>query len=189
MSRSRGAMSLTTWSPIRSSPSVMSSSPAIIRSAVDFPHPEGPTRIMNSPSLISRFMSLTASKPSANRFEMFSRTISAIWSGLLSSGNGRGPTLRVPAPARRPGGRPASCPRGATTKRRDAPRGLRLLRRQRGGEVRAGVDPAGELLVGGDRLGADHDDVAHRPAGEVELTRMRLGQGLLGLLGRQPDDQ
>ena len=30
----------------------MSSSPAIIRSAVDFPQPDGPTRIMNSPSAI-----------------------------------------------------------------------------------------------------------------------------------------
>ena len=50
MSRSLGACSLTTSPPIFSSPSVMSSSPAIIRSAVDFPQPEGPTRIMNSPS-------------------------------------------------------------------------------------------------------------------------------------------
>src|SRR6478736_6013255 len=31
---------------MRNSPSVMSSSPAIIRSAVDFPQPDGPTRIM-----------------------------------------------------------------------------------------------------------------------------------------------
>jgi hypothetical protein len=51
-------------SPIFSSPSVMSSSPAIIRSAVDFPQPDGPTRIMNSPSLMSRSIALTASKPS-----------------------------------------------------------------------------------------------------------------------------
>ena len=57
----RAPISLTTSPPIRSSPSVMSSSPAIIRSAVDLPQPEGPTRITNSPSSISRFMSLTAS--------------------------------------------------------------------------------------------------------------------------------
>src|SRR5918999_4337514 len=56
----------------------MSSSPAIIRRAVDFPGPDGPTRIMNSPSLISRLMSLTASKPSGNRLETFSSCISAI---------------------------------------------------------------------------------------------------------------
>ena len=42
MSRSLGAFSLTTSPPIRSSPSVMSSSPAIIRSAVDLPQPDGP---------------------------------------------------------------------------------------------------------------------------------------------------
>jgi hypothetical protein len=64
MSRSFGALSLTTSPPMRSSPSVMSSSPAIIRSAVDFPQPDGPTRIMNSPSPIVRSMCLTASKPS-----------------------------------------------------------------------------------------------------------------------------
>src|SRR4051794_32454811 len=67
MSRSFGARSFTTWSPMYSSPSVMSSSPAIIRSAVDFPQPDGPTRITNSPSAISRSMCFTASKPSGYR--------------------------------------------------------------------------------------------------------------------------
>jgi hypothetical protein len=38
---------------------------ATIRNAVDFPEPEGPTRIMNSPSAIARFMSLTSSALSA----------------------------------------------------------------------------------------------------------------------------
>src|ERR671918_84428 len=78
MSRSFGARSLTTSPPIFRSPSEMSSSPAIIRSAVDFPQPDGPTRIMNSPSPISRFMSLTASKPSGYRFHTFWNVISAI---------------------------------------------------------------------------------------------------------------
>ena len=50
------------------SPSVMSSSPAIIRNAVDFPQPDGPTRIMNSPSPISRSIDFTASNPSGYRF-------------------------------------------------------------------------------------------------------------------------
>src|SRR3954468_3935038 len=84
MSRSFGAISLTTRSPIRSSPSVMSSRPAIIRSAVDLPQPEGPTRIMNSPSATSRLISLTASKPSAKRLLTRSRTISDIPSLSLS---------------------------------------------------------------------------------------------------------
>src|SRR5688572_18186875 len=78
MSRSRGAFVLTTSPPIRSSPAEMSSSPAIMLSAVDFPQPEGPTRIMNSPSPISRLRFLTASKPSGYRLTTWSRTMSAI---------------------------------------------------------------------------------------------------------------
>ena len=58
--RSRGAFSLTRSCPMRISPEVMSSRPTIIRSSVDFPQPDGPTRIMNSPSSISRLTSLTA---------------------------------------------------------------------------------------------------------------------------------
>jgi hypothetical protein len=50
MSRSLGGRSLTTRSPIEIVPPVISSRPAIIRSAVDFPHPDGPTNTMNSPS-------------------------------------------------------------------------------------------------------------------------------------------
>ena len=60
MSRSRGGLSFTTSPPMRSSPSLMSSSPAIMRSAVDFPQPEGPTKIMNSPSAMSSVKSCTA---------------------------------------------------------------------------------------------------------------------------------
>src|ERR1700722_7988457 len=78
MSRSFGVLSLTTCPPIFSSPAVMSSRPAPIRSAVDLPQPDGPTRIMNSPSATSRFMSLTASKPSSYRLVMCSSAISAI---------------------------------------------------------------------------------------------------------------
>src|SRR3546814_4742176 len=37
-------------------PELTSSSPASIRRVVDFPHPEGPTSTMNSPSPISRSM-------------------------------------------------------------------------------------------------------------------------------------
>src|SRR5439155_26789385 len=74
---SRGGRSLTTLSPMQMSPSVMSWSPAIIRSAVVFPQPDGPTRITNSPSAMSRFICLTASVPSGYRFVTFFRTISA----------------------------------------------------------------------------------------------------------------
>src|SRR3984893_15511333 len=60
MSRSRGGTSLTTSPPIQISPSLISSRPAIMRSVVDFPQPDGPTSTTNSRSLMSRLMSLTA---------------------------------------------------------------------------------------------------------------------------------
>ncbi len=63
MSRSLGGRSFTTRSPIISVPEEMSSSPAIIRSVVDLPHPDGPTITRNSASLISRFRSMTALNP------------------------------------------------------------------------------------------------------------------------------
>src|SRR5687768_8320161 len=77
MSRSRGGRSFTTLSPIRSSPSLMSSRPAIIRRAVVLPQPDGPTKITNSPSAISRLIFFTASVPSGYRFVTSFRTISA----------------------------------------------------------------------------------------------------------------
>src|SRR5918997_5113620 len=80
MSRSRGASSFTRSPPMISSPSEMSSRPAIIRSAVDFPQPDGPTRIMNSPSPISRSMFFTASNPSGYRFQTWFSVISAMTS-------------------------------------------------------------------------------------------------------------
>ena len=54
MSRSFGATSLTSRSPMRISPPETSSSPAIMRSKVDLPQPDGPTSTTNSPSAISR---------------------------------------------------------------------------------------------------------------------------------------
>src|SRR5438067_424657 len=73
MSRSRAGMSLTTRSPMRSVPAVGFSSPAIMRSAVVLPHPEEPTRIMNSPSAISSDRSSTATAPPAKRLVTASR--------------------------------------------------------------------------------------------------------------------
>ena len=60
MSRSIGARSLTTWPSMEMSPEVIASSPAIIRSVVVLPQPDGPTKTTNSLSRISRFTSLTA---------------------------------------------------------------------------------------------------------------------------------
>jgi hypothetical protein len=59
MSRSRGAMSFTTSPLIAISPPVTVSSPAIMRSVVDFPHPEGPTNTTNSRSATSKSMPCT----------------------------------------------------------------------------------------------------------------------------------
>ena len=50
MSRSAGSSSFTRLSPIRISPSVTVSSPAIMRSRVDLPQPDGPTSTTKSPS-------------------------------------------------------------------------------------------------------------------------------------------
>src|SRR3954469_15013710 len=60
------------------SPLVMSSRPTIIRSRVDFPQPDGPTRIMNSPSATSIDTSFTAGKPSPYFLTMFFISMAAI---------------------------------------------------------------------------------------------------------------
>src|SRR6266508_1802177 len=54
MSRCFGGTAFTTRSPIRIVPRVMLSRPATIRRAVVFPHPDGPTRTMNSPSPVPK---------------------------------------------------------------------------------------------------------------------------------------
>src|SRR5262245_4250916 len=60
MSRSLGGTSFTTTSSIAIVPRLIRSSPATIRSAVDFPQPDGPTMIRNSPSAMSSDSSRTA---------------------------------------------------------------------------------------------------------------------------------
>src|ERR1044071_8101112 len=64
MSRSFGGTSLTTSPSTAISPALISSSPAIIRSVVDLPQPDGPTSTTNSLSAISRSMPRTASTSS-----------------------------------------------------------------------------------------------------------------------------
>src|SRR5215217_7415684 len=78
ISRWRGGRSLTTWSPIKTLPPVMSSRPAIIRRAVDFPHPDGPTKTTNSPSGISKLILSTATTSSPKTLVTSSRVTSAI---------------------------------------------------------------------------------------------------------------
>src|SRR5260370_10559625 len=61
MARCVGGRWLRRSPPIRISPSVPSSSPAIMRKVVLLPQPDGPTSTMNSLSAISRSMPRTAS--------------------------------------------------------------------------------------------------------------------------------
>src|SRR3954447_6537179 len=77
------------------SPSVMSSRPTIIRRRVDFPHPEGPTRIMNSPSCTSMLTSFTALNPSPYILTMFLMSMAAIWLPLHSAGGEAGDDLSL----------------------------------------------------------------------------------------------
>src|SRR5271169_2584624 len=63
MSRSLGWTLLTTRSPIEIVPEVMFSSPASIRSKVDLPQPEGPTRTTKAPSSIGIDTPCRTSKP------------------------------------------------------------------------------------------------------------------------------
>ena len=72
MSRSFGGTSFTIVPPMEIVPLVISSRPAIIRSVVDFPHPEGPTSTTNSLSAMSMFTSFTATTPPSYSFRMFS---------------------------------------------------------------------------------------------------------------------
>src|ERR1700727_2981742 len=60
MSRSFGGTNVTSRPPISTCPPSSGSSPASMRRAVVLPDPDGPTRTMNSPSLISRLSASTA---------------------------------------------------------------------------------------------------------------------------------
>ena len=77
MSRSFGGRSFTTRSPMRSSPEVIVSSPATMRSAVDLPQPDGPTSTRNSPSAMSRSRSMTAATPLGYTFVTLSMVTAA----------------------------------------------------------------------------------------------------------------
>src|SRR5258708_16862010 len=72
MRRSGGVRWLTARPPMRISPDVGVSSPAIIRKSVVFPEPEGPRKTRNSPSRVSRFTLLTA--PSCPSLKTFVRS-------------------------------------------------------------------------------------------------------------------
>src|SRR5512138_886029 len=84
MPRARGGRSVTTLPPMSTSPWVGSSSPAIIRSRVDLPEPEGPRKTRNSPSRVARSTSLTAPSSAFRKIFVSPR----VW------------TVAIPRPAR-----------------------------------------------------------------------------------------
>src|SRR5215471_12640363 len=76
-SRSLGWARVTSSPPMVTVPSVTSSRPAIIRSSVDLPQPDGPTRTRNSPLPIVRETLSTATTSPEKTLLTLSRTISA----------------------------------------------------------------------------------------------------------------
>src|SRR5579871_2206269 len=90
MSRSLGGTSLTTSPPMRISPSVMSSRPAIMRRVVVLPHPDGPTSTTNSLSEMSRSMPRTAGTSSY----FFTTFRSVTWAMCASALGGAGGKAR-----------------------------------------------------------------------------------------------
>src|SRR4051794_21576218 len=80
MSRSLGGIPLTSRASMKLEPSSTGSSPASIRRVVDFPHPDGPTSTMNSPSPISRSSPGTAgaSEPGYQRWAPLNVTVATI---------------------------------------------------------------------------------------------------------------
>src|SRR5215211_489501 len=65
--RARGGRSLTTRPSMRTSPSLGRSRPAMVRSRVVLPQPEGPRRTRYSPSSVARSTPLTAAtRPPSN---------------------------------------------------------------------------------------------------------------------------
>src|SRR5262249_1069549 len=90
MSRSRGETPFTTPPPIAIAPEVGSSSPATIRRAVVFPQPDGPTRTMNSPSVIVQVSASTAVVPFGKTFvTSWKETSATIKTSRESSGASR----------------------------------------------------------------------------------------------------
>src|ERR671935_252624 len=86
MSRRRGASIVTSRPPMWILPPLASSRPAIIRRSVVLPHPEGPTRTMNSPSPISNSTPSTARTPLGKTFVSWSSRISATAGRLRALG-------------------------------------------------------------------------------------------------------
>src|ERR1700748_2083365 len=182
MSRSLGDLLFTTWPPIRSSPEEMSSRPAIMFSVVDFPQPDGPTRMTNSPSAISRLKSLTASDPSGKRLVMCSSTISAMCLSLTP--------LALDRAGRQPGDDPALEEQHEDDDwDGDDHRGGRD-RTRRNGEYRSAAEVlhGGPRRPGGDRRGERDRQEEVVPASQEHQDR-RGDHARRGERGDNPDER
>src|SRR5215216_4259304 len=171
MSRFFGATSVTSRSPMTIAPSFTSSSPAIQRSSVVFPQPDGPTSTMNSPSRIVRSTPSTARTP-------LGKVFTTVWSSIAAM-----PVSFAPRPrsAFQSGGDdPAREPllqgeEGEQRRDREEQRTRELHRHQRellsrvvipSGDLHAeGREPVGQEQRGVDVLGPPagaEDDDGHR---------------------------
>src|ERR1041385_7707887 len=88
-------------------PSEISSSPAIIRSVVDLPQPEGPTRTTNSLSGTERLKSLTTGAPRSYRLKTFSKRTLPMGRGGNCGGKNPPPIYGVSGAISTPGRNPA----------------------------------------------------------------------------------
>src|SRR5687767_419641 len=88
MLRCAGDSSLTRWPATWTSPEVALSSPAIIRSVVVLPHPEGPSRQTTSPTPTSRSTVSTAVSLSKRLVTPRSEIVDKVASSALDGAKG-----------------------------------------------------------------------------------------------------
>src|SRR3954454_14743116 len=120
-SRSFGGTLVTSRSPIHTDPPSTSSRPASIRSEVDLPQPEGPTRTRNSPSWMSRLSWSTAGRSDPGNSLVASSNLTVVMVLLLHRQERAGRSVVEEGPHR------TLAPDGP---KRNAPRdgGLRVIR-------------------------------------------------------------
>src|SRR5438034_4445687 len=97
MPRCDACTSLASRSPMTMSPADALSSPAMMRSSVDLPDPDGPTKTTNSPDAICKSTSDTTNAPSSSkRLSMWRRVTDVMRSAL---GRRRAASRRPSAPS------------------------------------------------------------------------------------------
>src|SRR5712691_5293944 len=165
--RVRGGMSLTTWPPIRMSPEVCRSRPAMMRRNVVLPQPDGPSSTRNSPSRTVRLMPPTATTSPKFLVISLAATV-AIWAPSMSRAG-----ICKPATRPRSDRVPPQSPDLIGFDARDGKRGRRLMEMRAAPSNRPPVARVGlrhPLLV-------DQLDLFHRPGDRFIRSRL-VGRGL-----------